>query len=760
MAEVSWAAGRQAGAADSRANAIVLKLGVLFFFSGFPALLYQLVWQRALFRIFGVNIEAVTIVVTAFMVGLGLGSLFGGYLSKRGSRAVLLLLAAIEAVTGLFGLVSLAIFERVGEAMIGQPLPVVATAALGLVLMPTLLMGATLPLLSAWLAKRSRNTGYSVGYLYFVNTLGAAAACLAGMALFFPFMGMQGSIYVAVAINAAVALGAVRMHLRQDAGENAGADAEENETHAANVRPALRMPEWLVLSFGAMAGMVALAYEIFLFRIMSFVSGNMASAFALVLAIFLLGIAFGSQSIATMVRRTPERAGRHVLFNLVFAAAAGALLLPALALAAKIQAGLVQGCLLLAVYLIARAWGMLLPFLAHAGIDACKGTGSAVSRLYFANIVGSATGSILTGFILLDHLSLTGVSQLLAGVSVAGIALLYGTLGGQAVRLRPAQALVAGAAILAGIALHGAMKPAQLMAALMYGPEAGNRPAIVKVAENRGGIITVDADGVVMGHGMYDGRFNTDLFPDTNIARRPYSLSLFHPAPRDVLMIGLATGSWGQIIVNNPHVRSLTIVEINPGYTKLVSEEPHVRSLLANPKVKLVVDDGRRWLRANPDAKFDFVVSNTTWFYRANITNLLSQEFLKIVEGHLNPGGMFFYNTTWSHRVQRTACLAFPNGLRFNNHMLVSRQKPDVDFRRWREVLLGYTIDGHKTVDLSKPVHAKGLDMLMGYEKQWKAENGGPEMQSCTSILRRTEGLEPVTDDNMGSEWRKLYFPE
>src|SRR3984957_6737091 len=84
-------------------------LRVLFFFSGFPALIYQLTWQRALFRAFGVNIESVTIVVTAFMLGLGLGSLAGGWLSKRRAIPLLPLLAAIELMTGAFGVVSLGI---------------------------------------------------------------------------------------------------------------------------------------------------------------------------------------------------------------------------------------------------------------------------------------------------------------------------------------------------------------------------------------------------------------------------------------------------------------------------------------------------------------------------------------------------------------------------------------------------------------------------------------------------------------------------
>ena len=183
-------------------------------FPAFPALIYQLTWQRALFRIFGVNIESVTIVVTAFMLGLGLGSLAGGWLSKRRGIPLLPLLAAIELMTGAFGLFSLAIFDRVGAFTIGLPMPVTAVVTLALVIVPTLLMGATLPLLVSHLVRRSGNVGSAVGLLYYVNTLGAGAACLACTVLLFPFLGMQGAVYVAVALNGAVALGALTAHWR------------------------------------------------------------------------------------------------------------------------------------------------------------------------------------------------------------------------------------------------------------------------------------------------------------------------------------------------------------------------------------------------------------------------------------------------------------------------------------------------------------------------------------------------------------------
>src|SRR5262245_11889557 len=182
----------------------------------------------------------------------------------------------------------------------------------------------------------------------------------------------------------------------------------------------------------------------------------------------------------------------------------------------------------------------------------------------------------------------------------------------------------------------------------------------------------MDNDGTVFGNGMYDGRFNTDLKHDSNGIIRPYALSLFHPAPRDVLMIGLSSGSWAQVIANNPGVESLTIVEINPGYTGLVQQAAPVASVVRNPKVTLVVDDGRRWLSLNQGKRFDAIVSNTTYHFRAHATNLLSTEFLTLVKDHLKADGVFFYNTTDSDRVQRTGCIAFPFGARFTNHMVLS----------------------------------------------------------------------------------------
>ena len=275
--------------------------------------------------------------------------------------------------------------------------------------------------------------------------------------------------------------------------------------------------------------------------------------------------------------------------------------------------------------------------------------------------------------------------------------------------------------------------------------------------ENRSGIITVDQSGAVFGNGMYDGRFNTDLTQDVNGILRPYALSLFHPAPHDVLMIGLSSGSWAQVIANNPAVASLTVVEINPGYLRLIQDTPAVASVLRNPKVTVITDDGRRWLRMNSGRRFDAIVSNTTFFFRANVSNLLSADFLALIKDHLKPDGIFFYNTTGSSRVQRTACLSFPYGARFTNHMVVSLSPIAWDFGRWRQTLENYRIDGRTEVDPGLPKDREILEHFMALEKDLlPGANaiGAKVIEPCAEILVRSVDKDVITDDNMGSEWR------
>jgi len=110
-------------------------------------------------------------------------------------------------------------------------------------------------------------------------------------------------------------------------------------------------------------------------------------------------------------------------------------------------------------------------------------------------------------------------------------------------------------------------------------------------------------------------------------------------------MIGLSSGSWAQVIANHPQVEHLTIVEINLGYLRLIQRVPEVASLVQNPKVRIDIDEGRRWLMRNPGRKFDVIVMNTSYSWRSNMSDLLSLEFLQLIRRHLNPGGECIFTT-------------------------------------------------------------------------------------------------------------------
>ncbi|MBT8045487.1 MAG: hypothetical protein KJO79_11100 [Verrucomicrobiae bacterium] len=174
---------------------------IVFAVSGICALLYQLIWQRALLLIYGSNIESVTMVVSAFMLGLGLGSILGGIVSKQPGVPLLFLFGCVEILIGCYGAISLSLFEAVGGATGDRSTLMTGVLCFGLVLVPTLLMGSTLPLLVAHYVNVSRDVGYSVSMLYFVNTLGAGLGAFLAAFVVLGALGLQSSVLLAVILN-------------------------------------------------------------------------------------------------------------------------------------------------------------------------------------------------------------------------------------------------------------------------------------------------------------------------------------------------------------------------------------------------------------------------------------------------------------------------------------------------------------------------------------------------------------------------------
>lgn len=188
-------------------------LYAVFLLSGFAAILYQLVWQRSLFRLLGTSSESVTMVVTAFMLGLGLGSLAGGAVTVRTRWALPVLFGLIELGIGAFGLISMPLFGWIASVTSSARGMTIGGIAFVAVLIPTLFMGATLPILVAYLVRESGNVGKSVGFLYFINTLGSALGSLAAAFWILGRLGQGGAVVLAAALNLAVAAGVIGLHL-------------------------------------------------------------------------------------------------------------------------------------------------------------------------------------------------------------------------------------------------------------------------------------------------------------------------------------------------------------------------------------------------------------------------------------------------------------------------------------------------------------------------------------------------------------------
>src|SRR5882757_9630072 len=121
---------------------------------------------------------------------------------------------------------------------------------------------------------------------------------------------------------------------------------------------------------------------------------------------------------------------------------------------------------------------------------------------------------------------------------------------------------------------------AQYYERLIYKENFNTSSAFVDVVESKAGVVSVNSEGGVFGGGICDGRLSVDLIVHTNFIIRPFSLPLFHPKPRTVFLIGLSTGAWAQVLINNPEIDRLTIVEINPGYLPIIEKHPVVRGVL------------------------------------------------------------------------------------------------------------------------------------------------------------------------------------
>ena len=505
-------------------------------------------------------------------------------------------------------------------------------------------------------------------------------------------------------------------------------------------------------------GGIAISYEIVWLRTFGFAMESRADSFGLLLGAYLGGLAIGAYVAGYYCQRLAAdkamgQTGIMTLLGgvLLTANIAAFLVVPAMAACAELCHD-VRNMDLAMVAVATTLIGLILPLTAHAALAPDHRAGPGFSFIYAGNIVGSVLGGLVTGFWLFDVFALPQIAFLLAmgGMFVGTLVLAAGR--SSPIRLiLPVAGMIAAGLLLA----HGTPALyADVYGQLHYGGDFRRRGPLPTVIETNSSVVAVSRGGNLYSGGAYEGRFNVSPLPDkdSNRITRAYLPAAFHPNPIDILFVGLGSGSWVQVLAHDPDVETITVVEINPGFMDVVRRQPIVASLPKNPKVKIVVDDGRRYLRAT-DQRFDLIVQNTIVYWRAHATNLLSAEYFALTKARLRPGGRLYVNTTRSSVVHKTLLSVFPHALRYQNMFIVGNEPIAINRARFEAKLRLWKIDGN-------PVVPDALQYRNLFEflinPTWTSV---PTWETRTAIARRTRDITTLTDDNMATEfrWTKAY---
>jgi spermidine synthase len=634
--------------------------------TGFSALTLQVVWQRVISLHAGLDLLAATTVVTAFLAGLGLGSLAGGAVADRlGPRRSLLAFALSNAAIGAFAWGSLWLFYGVYRRYAAEldSAPAMFAFHFLLLVVPTTLMGLSLPLLARGAVAASREIAPLVGRLYAVNTLGAAAgAVVAGWWLLGQY-GFVASVRVAGALNLAAAVVVLLLwRLAAPAGPEPAA-----ETAAAGASPAggqERAWPWFLL-YG-LTGAVAIGLEVVWFRVIDAIWRNNSYTFATVLSLYLLLYGLGVSLGARFAGRA-ERPDRGFLWLQFWAGASSLLGILVLlhppralgiadfvanyyrsvgfmpgdyAIRSAADAGRLLYAHVAAPLLVMGApvllMGASFPFIQAHVARRLDSLGRRTGVLLFSNICGNVAGGAVTGFVLLDRLGSAGALQLLSGI------LLLPGLAAAARLSTPRRRLVAalGATGLMA-ALIAAFPSNERFWAFFHSASPEQRFALEEDRTCVTSLLDVEKETFLYINGTWQNGHPYDLF-HIAIGLVP---SLWHEKPERGLAIGLGIGSTAYSMAQDPRLRHVDCVEICGGQKRLIerlAERGSItsRRLLTDPRIKLHTGDGRRWLLARPEP-YDVIVVDVVRPNTAYSGNLYSVEFYELVASRLADDGLF-----------------------------------------------------------------------------------------------------------------------
>jgi len=649
----------------------------LFFCSGATALIYEVVWSKYLALMFGSTIQAQTVVLAVFMGGLALGNrLFGGWADR--TRQPLAWYGYIEVVIGLYaffftpiyGLAD-AMFIKLGTRIVehgGLLLLLKGVLSVGLLLVPTTLMGGTLPLLAAWLQKSTADAGRRSARFYSTNSLGAV--CGAGLAGFVLVraVGLPVTLQMTALANVIVGFAAVGLARSQSDGlpgvtqkPTCPVVTESHQTTAIFKRGCFMV---------AFTGAVSMGLEVLAARCLSLIFGASLQSFAIVLMAFILGIGIGSAVIASPRWQHLRPEMTSVVLLLVAAGMIGLMVfkmeglveiyrqgktgLAASAMGYRFHQIFAASISMVVLGLPAALLGAVLPLSIRAVSESTTTLGDRVGRLLTWNTLGAMTGVLVTGFVLMPQVGLRGsfgtlaivlsVTSLLVawtrqqqrvaivGVVITGLLIVDCTLSGESWR----HVMSSGAFRKRELAVDPReMEFRRQNVEILFYEDAADATVSVEKIKNATEI-------ALRINGKPDASTQDDLSTQYLLAHLPM---FARPESKDVFVLGFGSGITGGALLGHPIERLNVAENCGPVLRAGKLFEPWNHGVLTNARTRIWREDARTILKLSQQ-KYDIIISEPSNPWVAGIGSVFSREFYQLAATRLKPGGIM---AQWFH---------------------------------------------------------------------------------------------------------------
>lgn len=653
---------------------------ICFFLTGVTGLVYELVWVRMLILTFGSTQFAVTTVLTTFMAGLAIGSLLFGRVIDRYEHP-LRVYGILEMALGGYCIVTPLIFSAIksiylslfsgGGVQYAAFNPTQFLLAFGGIILPSILMGGTLPVLTKYFTITREEIGFKVGLLYALNTFGSVVGCLATGLFLLYLLGVTSTIYLAGLVDIVIGVVVITLSRRSMLSHQQAASAVQSEEAvpeidggeaAAIITPAARQ---ILIAVFAVSGFAALAYEVLWTRIFSLIIGSSIYAFTIMLATFLFGIGVGSIVFAPFIDRRKKPLLWFAILELIIGIAA-ILAVPLYKQLPFIFLGLHESLsqhfwLFLAAQFLLCAAVMVVPTLCMGAIfptvsriytSGLDKIGQKIGNIYFFNTAGAIAGSFVGGFIMIPTLGVQPSILLTAAISTAlGLLLLLISPVAQMKRFISAGA----AAIFFIVVLYNT--PSWSMMVMTMGAyvnpienkalealqRTGAYGELLFYREGINAIVTVrrEADGRTISYqsnGKYEAK-SVDSKPGKAWSLLGHLPMLFSDNAERALLVGVGSGITLGSMEQYP-LKAIDVVEIEPAVVEAARFFAVANNhALDDPRVTVHTTDGRNFLLTGKE-RYDVIISAVSDPWITGVSNLFTEEYFREVRNRLSDNGV------------------------------------------------------------------------------------------------------------------------